>query len=245
MYSSTIILSLLVALLASNQAYSFTPLLSTHTAFKTQQTRYSSVPFSPSSGTTTSSASSTSLSAVPTPEESADALRKYMVKSLENSLKKDEELKKVKAELEIAKSTGLATIGNAVNSVPVPVSNQIIEDYEAKLSDYQSFIERYIVDSQARQAKAVKIAVEKAMMMLPGGGGSSGTMGSANTSSREPTLYELRNQRLAGIPADKSWWGPEELNATKGKGGAVAGGGGAAQAPARSSGNFGADLLKG
>ena len=223
-------------------------MLSTHTAFRTQQSRYSSVQFSPDSRITSSSSSSTSLSALPTPEESADALRKYMVKSLENSLKKDEELKKVKAELVIAKSTGLATINNAVNSVPV--SNQIIEDYEAKLSDYQSFIERYIVDSQARQAKAVKLAVEKALMMLPGGGGSFSTMGSANTSSREPTLYELRNQRLAGIPADKSWWGPEELNAIKGKGGPAAGsgGGGGAAAPvaaAKSSGNFGADLLKG
>lgn len=162
------------------------------------------------------------LTAVPSAEESAQALTNYMAKAHEEKLKalkalelkKDAEIKALKEQIASASSSSSAiTLSNTKSS-------QSVEELTAKLTSYQKFISNYIVKAQEDKAKAVK-AAEAAItkkyeeklnvLMLNAASKSSSATGQISKSSGN-VLFDGRNANvIAASKAGKSRWGDKEV----------------------------------
>jgi hypothetical protein len=178
----------------------------------------SSAAFTPGNArsSTSTSRSSSSLNAIPTPEESAKALTAYMAKSHEAKIT-------ALKTLEDKKNTEIASLraqmGNSNTAiVPAPAaaaaSGGDVKLLSEKLVKYQVFMAEYIIKAQEEKAKAVKeaeIAIAKkyedklnAFMLNPAAGTSAAT--------EEPSLYKERNANIAAAAnAGTSRWGNKEV----------------------------------
>lgn len=175
------------------------------------------------------------LKALPTSEESAQALTDYMAKAHEEKLnclkeleqKKDAELQALKKELEeLKKSRGSSSIELAASSAPpTPVVSGSKEELAAKLVAYQRFMSDYIVKAAEQKLKAVReaeIATSKkyeAQLLLL-----SGTAASDSATIEPPKIlptnvneaFTKRNAKVTAAAAQgKSRWGDEEVERAK------------------------------
>ena len=182
--------------------------------------------FAPNSIKTTT-ARSVRLNAVPTPEESAQALTSYMAKAHEAKI---EALK----DLENKKNAEIKALKESVGSAPVAApaasasaSDESVEELTQKLLSYQKFMADYIVKAQEDKARAVaetQTAISKkyedklnAFMLnaAPVNGAAAAApaiAGVAATATDEPRLYQERNAKIAAAAkAGKSRWGDKEV----------------------------------
>eukprot|EP00518_Triparma_eleuthera_P005143 CAMPEP_0182464468 /NCGR_PEP_ID=MMETSP1319-20130603/8666_1 /TAXON_ID=172717 /ORGANISM="Bolidomonas pacifica, Strain RCC208" /LENGTH=143 /DNA_ID=CAMNT_0024664113 /DNA_START=123 /DNA_END=551 /DNA_ORIENTATION=+ len=110
---------------------------------------------------------------MPSPEESAEALRAYMVKSGERSAKYEKEIQELKAALAekggavgasspppAPAASAITTMGNTggLTSSAPPATNLAASQ---KIREYHDFISKYIVNSQLEKQRAVIAAESK------------------------------------------------------------------------------------
>ena len=164
--------------------------------------------------------SSSVLNAIPTPEESAQALTNYMAKAHEEKIKALKSLED-KKNAEIAALKEDIKSGAMVVSAPAVApagSEQSVQELTKKLLAYQKFMSEYIVKAQedkARAVKAAEIAVAKkyedklnAFML------------NAAPAAEEVNdkLYKERNAKIAAAAkAGSSRWGNKEVEKVGGK----------------------------
>mmetsp|Transcript_4825 Transcript_4825/g.7064 ORF Transcript_4825/g.7064 Transcript_4825/m.7064 type:complete len:343 (-) Transcript_4825:105-1133(-) len=160
---------------------------------------------------------STSLNAIPTPEESAKALTEYMTKSHQEKLKalktmEDQKNAEIKALKEKNGSVGSEIV--QASNAPAPATGSV-EEITKKLEAYQKFMANYIVDASEDKARAVKeaeIAVANkykakldAFMLPP-------TAGSSSVEEPLNEAFKERNVKLSeAAKAGKSRWGDKEV----------------------------------
>lgn len=163
------------------------------------------------------STSSTSLNAIPSPEESAKALTEYMAKSHQEKLKalktmEDQKNAEIKALKEKIESGGSGIV--QASSAPTPATGSV-EEITKKLEAYQKFMANYIVKASEDKARAVKeaeIAVAnkykaklEAFMLPP-------TAGSSSVEAPMNEAFKGRNAKLSeAAKAGKSRWGDKEV----------------------------------
>eukprot|EP00978_Attheya_sp_CCMP212_P001783 scaffold3673_cov44-Attheya_sp.AAC.1 len=170
------------------------------------------------------SSSTTRCMALPTPEESAQALSNYMAKSHEEKLravkevedKKAAEIKALKEEMEELKQKATSTSEMVVSGATAPALGSA-EEMAAKLAAYQKFMAEYVVKAQESKVIAVQEAeknaelkfMEKYQLMLgPASTSTSTPIASAPVGS---TVYQVRNAHVQkAAAAGKSRWGDLE-----------------------------------
>eukprot|EP00548_Thalassiothrix_antarctica_P015990 CAMPEP_0194168776 /NCGR_PEP_ID=MMETSP0154-20130528/3603_1 /TAXON_ID=1049557 /ORGANISM="Thalassiothrix antarctica, Strain L6-D1" /LENGTH=123 /DNA_ID=CAMNT_0038879967 /DNA_START=132 /DNA_END=503 /DNA_ORIENTATION=+ len=102
---------------------------------------------------------------LPSPEESAQALTEFMVKSHTEKLKaikaieeqKQAEIEKLKVELDDLKRGNISFIAENT-PLPPPTEDTTIEALQEKLIMYQNFVAKYTVESQEAKYNAVREA---------------------------------------------------------------------------------------
>mmetsp|Transcript_23101 Transcript_23101/g.41706 ORF Transcript_23101/g.41706 Transcript_23101/m.41706 type:complete len:362 (-) Transcript_23101:383-1468(-) len=160
--------------------------------------------------------------ALPTPEESAQALSNYMAKSHEEKLravkeveaKTGAEIKALKEEMEVLKA---ATTSEMVVSGATAPALGSAEEMAAKLAAYQKFMAEYVVKAQESKVIAVQEAeknaelkfMEKYQLML--GPASTPASTTATPVVIGSTVYQVRNAHIQkAAAAGKSRWGDLE-----------------------------------
>ena len=218
---------------------------------------FSSPTLSSSTASSSSSSSSSRLFSetgadrLPSPSESAEALRAYMVKSLANNVAKDDEIRRLKSQIS----------GGLVSSLPAaPVSSDDLQTLKSRVAAYQTFIERYVVDTQADKLRAVDAAVAACNRDWQARLGGVSVLGPAVSGLTVPemllpppplddSLFAMRGREvLSGAQsgdASSPRWGEEEVKKIRAEIGAGGGGGKRPSAPkaAAKAANFGAKLL--
>jgi hypothetical protein len=191
----------------------------------------SSVAFAPSS-IRTLSPQNFPLNAVPSPEESAQALTKYMAKAHEAKIaalkdledKKNAEIKGLKEQLGDAPPAPQPSSAEAASSSE---SGESLEEMEKKLLSYQKFMSEYIVKAQEDKARAVKeaeAAIAKkyedklSVFMLNGAAAPVNGAAAAIAPAEDIKLYEERTANIAAAAAaGKSRWGDKEVQKAGGE----------------------------
>lgn len=152
------------------------------------------------------------LNAIPTPEESAQALTDYMTKSHE------EKLKQMKL-LEEKKNVEIDELKRQLVRKETSIENIAIADLTTKLETYQQFLAKYIVKAQEDKARAVReaeITISKkyesklkAFMLPPTEG--TGSLTTSSSTKMNPE-YQIRSMKVKEAAAvGKSRWGPKEV----------------------------------
>lgn len=176
---------------------------------------------------TSTSSSSVRLNAIPTPEESAQALTNYMAKAHEAKIEalKDLESKK-NAEIKALKENLAGSSGGIVQSTPessASASGESAEDLAKKLLSYQKFMSDYIVKAQEDKARAVaeaQAAITKKyedklnafMLNAAPVNGVDAPAVAVMEAAKETKLYQERNAKIkAAAAAGKTRWGDKEV----------------------------------
>jgi len=165
------------------------------------------------------------LSALPSPEESAQALSDYMAKAHSEKLKalkeveekKNSEIEALKKEVASLKGSGATT-----TTSPATTTEGTTEEMKEKLISYQRFMAKYIVEAQEQKLQAVEEAKSAVVQqyeakLLALGSSSSSTSASTVTAASPVTattnpLYAGRNAQVSAAgKAGKSRWGDEEV----------------------------------
>mmetsp|Transcript_10908 Transcript_10908/g.22401 ORF Transcript_10908/g.22401 Transcript_10908/m.22401 type:complete len:278 (-) Transcript_10908:67-900(-) len=198
--------AILAALLPFAHGFFINPQLSTSTTISTTSTN----------GRPTPHLYSTKL---PTPEESADALRDYMVKSAEVRKKYEDDIKALKKEIDSLKASSTVappTSGDASTTSAITAPGDLPSssfpstnrDLQKKLADYQAFLSSYIVNSQEEKRRAVKDAEDKIRafyeakmteIALPAG------EEVRQIGGKEESLFDMRNKMVAEQGKSGRW----------------------------------------
>lgn len=177
---------------------------------------------------TTSNRQDVTFWAIPTPEESAQALTDYMAKSHEEKLKAVKAAEeKSKTEIESLKEKINQLESNPsssaiVNTPPPTPAAGSVEEMSAKLVAYQKFMASYIVNAQEEKIKAIKAAEqavskkyeEKLSTFMLSGAAEESAPAAIVVDENAPgsKLYKERNAKVAAAAkAGKSRWGDKEV----------------------------------
>lgn len=172
-------------------------------------------------------------------EERAAALSDYLAKAHEEKLKaiqsaeakKEIEIQALKAQVEELRAQKPAgSPSSALTSSATPASSDLAdftkEELVNKVTQYQAFMSKYIVNAQEEKANAVKAAQHAADtkygLLLSGGAAAAAPASAKPVLSKEEGLFAKRNAAVsAASAAGKSRWGDMEAQRTAGGVGAL------------------------